>query len=190
MTLYRPTTLNKKHLGQFALHFLGSSLAKIARPGDHTCWKWRDLFMNVPPRRVLLARLIWGNLCIELSRLKRVIFDTGMYFWWLGVCTSEQYGGKEHNCQNVSWAPCDHGSTSRVVRKEQEHDLTTILTIPETIRSSPLSVKREHTQVSLDVVDIDELETDDDSDVIVLNDPTEFKGLFHKSGRNLYLMIW
>ncbi|CAE6511518.1 unnamed protein product [Rhizoctonia solani] len=57
---------------------------------------------------------------------------------------------------------------ARVVKQERE--TTTTQSIPETLRSHTSRITREQGGEQSDVIDIDDLESDDGSDVVVLND--------------------
>ncbi|KAH7337001.1 hypothetical protein B0J17DRAFT_665790 [Rhizoctonia solani] len=64
--------------------------------------------------------------------------------------------------------------TARIAKKERE--TTTTQSIPDTLRSQASHTSREQGGEQSDVIDIDDLESDNGSDVVVLNDPVTSKG--------------
>ncbi|CAE7115489.1 unnamed protein product [Rhizoctonia solani] len=62
---------------------------------------------------------------------------------------------------------------SGVVKKERK---ATTHSIPETLRSHSGAIPQKQSESQLDVIDIDELESDNDSDIIILSDPVVPKG--------------
>ncbi|CAE6448489.1 unnamed protein product [Rhizoctonia solani] len=72
--------------------------------------------------------------------------------------------------------------SARSVKKERE--ATTTHSIPETLRSHSAAVHRGQSERELDIIDIDELGSDNDSDVIVLNDPVAPKARLYEHNQD------
>ncbi|CAE6464327.1 unnamed protein product [Rhizoctonia solani] len=70
----------------------------------------------------------------------------------------------------------DSKPKSAIGSAKKEREATTTRSIAETLRSSSSTTRRGQDGRQPDVIDIDELDSDSDSDVIVLNDPVESKG--------------